>query len=95
MRVIKPYSPIAWFVVLSTSFGGPKTGIKSTQVYPEHPRTSYVGAEADDWPTLSLNIKTTAREGKLLYNRRHINDLVQTLKGQQDRHSWKYNVLGT
>ena len=48
MRVIKPYSPIAWFVVLNTSFEGSKTGIKSDQVYPEHPHTSYVGAEADD-----------------------------------------------
>ena len=76
MRVIKPYSPIAWFVVLNTSFEGPKTGIKSAQVYPEHPRTPYVGAEADGWPTLSLNIQTAAQEGKLLYNRRHINDLV-------------------
>ena len=31
---------------------GPNNGIKSVQVYPEHPRTFYVGAEADDWPTL-------------------------------------------
>ena len=54
MRVIKPYSPIAWFVVLNTSFEGPKTGLKSDQVYPEHLSTSYMGAEADDWPTLSL-----------------------------------------
>ena len=61
MRVIKPYSPIAWFVVLSTSFEGPKTEIKSAQVYPEHPRTSYVGAEADDWPTLRFNIKQPHR----------------------------------
>ena len=70
MRVIKPYSPIAWVVVLNTSFEGPKTGIKSDQVYPEHPRTSYMGAEADDWPTLRINIyKMAAQEDKLLYNR--------------------------
>ena len=56
MRVIKPYSMIAWFVVLNTSFEGPKTGIKSDQVYPEHPRTPYVGEEADDWLTLRINI---------------------------------------
>ena len=69
MRVIKPYSPIAWFVVLNTSFEGPKTGIKSDQVYPEHPRTSYVGAEADDWPTLRINIyETAAQEEKLSHN---------------------------
>ena len=80
MRVIKPYSPIAWFVVLNTSLEGPKIGIKSAQVYPEHLSTSYMGAEADDWPTLSLNIQTAAQEGQLLYNRRHINDLVQTLQ---------------
>ena len=52
MRVIKLYSPIAWFVVLNTSLGGPKIGVKIVQVYPEHPGTSYMGAEADDWPTL-------------------------------------------
>ena len=34
---------------------GPKTGIKSVQIYPEHPRTIYVGAEADDWPTLRFH----------------------------------------
>ena len=60
MRVIKPYSPISWFVVLNTSFEGPKTGIKSAQVYAEHPRTSYMGAEADDLPTLGFNIKMAA-----------------------------------
>ena len=54
MRVIKPYIPIAWFVVLSTSFEGPKTGIKSVWVFDEHPGTSYTGAEADDWPTLRI-----------------------------------------
>ena len=47
MRVIKPYSPIAWFVVLNNYLKGPKIGIKSAQVYPEHPSTSYMGAEAD------------------------------------------------
>ena len=56
MKVIKPYNLIAWFVVLSASFEGPKTAIKSAQVYPEHPRTHYVGAEADDWPTLKIII---------------------------------------
>ena len=56
MRVIKPYSPIAWFVVLNTSFKGPKTGIKTDQVYPEHPRISYEGAKADEWPTLWFHI---------------------------------------
>ena len=55
---------------------GPNTGIKSARVYPEHPRTSYVGAEADNWPTLNLYIQTAAQEGKLLYNTRYINDLV-------------------
>ena len=48
MRVIKHYSPIAWFVVLSASLEGPNYGKKSTQVYPEHPSTRGMGAEADD-----------------------------------------------
>ena len=43
MRVIKLYSLIAWFVVLNASFEGPKIGIKSAQVYPEHLSTSYMG----------------------------------------------------
>ena len=72
--LIKPYSPIAWFVVLSTSFGGPKTGIKSAQVYPEHPRTSYVGAEAGDWPTLRINIFQTATHDEKLSHKQAINN---------------------
>ena len=43
-----PYSLIALFVVLSTSLEGPKNGNKSAQVYPEHPSTHGMGAEADD-----------------------------------------------
>ena len=54
MRVIKLYTLIAWFVVLNTSFEGPKTGIKTVRVFHEHPSTSYVGAEADDWPTFRI-----------------------------------------
>ena len=46
MRVFKHYSPIVWFVVLSASLEGPNYGKKSAQVYPEHPSTSGVGAEA-------------------------------------------------
>ena len=45
------YSPFAWFVVLNTSFEGPTTEIKSGQVYLELLSTSYMKAEADDWPT--------------------------------------------
>ena len=48
MRVIKHYSPIALFVVLSASLEGPKNGNKSAQVYPEHPSTRGMGVEADD-----------------------------------------------
>ena len=48
MRVIKPNSPIALFVVLSASLEGPKNGNTRAQVYPEHPSTRGMGAEADD-----------------------------------------------
>ena len=48
MRVIKHYSPIAWFVALNTSLEGPRIGVKSVQVYPEHPSTRGMGVEADD-----------------------------------------------
>ena len=61
MRVIKPYSLIVWFVVLNTSLEGPKIGIKRAQVYPKHPSTSYMGAEADDWPTLRFYKQTHIR----------------------------------
>ena len=40
-----------------------------------------------------LTYKMATQEGKLLYNRQQINDLVH-YKGQHDWHSWKYNVLG-
>ena len=66
MRVIKHYSPIAWFVVLNTSLDGPKIGVKSVWIYPEHTRTSYVGAEADDWPTLRININNGHIGGKII-----------------------------
>ena len=49
------YSLIALFVVLSTSLEGPKNGKKSVQVYPEHPSTRGMGAEADDSPSLRLD----------------------------------------
>ena len=61
MRVIKHYSPIALFVVLGTSLEGPNNGKKSAQVYLEHPHTFYVGAEADDWPTLKIG-RASCRE---------------------------------
>ena len=48
VRVIKHYSPIALFVVLGTSLEGPQNGKNSAQVYPEHPSTRGVGAEAYD-----------------------------------------------
>ena len=46
--MIKHYSPIALFVVLSASLEGPKNGIKSAQVYLECPSTRGIGVEADD-----------------------------------------------
>ena len=48
-------SPVALFVVLSASLDGPKNGNKSAQVYPEHPSTSGMGAEADDFPSLRFD----------------------------------------
>ena len=34
--------------MLNASLDGPKNGNKSAQVYPEHPSTRGMGAEADD-----------------------------------------------
>ena len=59
MRVIKLNSLIAWFVALNTSFKDQTLGSRVFRFHPEHPRTTYVGAEADDWPTLRFN-KTAA-----------------------------------
>ena len=50
------YSPIASFIQLSASLEGPNYGEKSAQVYPEHPSTSGMGAEADDRPSLNFLI---------------------------------------
>ena len=48
-------SPLAWFVVLNASLDGPKNGNKSAQVYPEHPSTRGMGAEANDSPSLKFD----------------------------------------
>ena len=48
-------SPVAFFVVLSASLDGPKYGNKSAQIYPEHPSTRGMGAEADDLPSLRFD----------------------------------------
>ena len=56
MRVLKPPSPIAWLVVLNTSFKDQTIGSRVFRLHPEHPRISYVGAEADDWPTLEFHL---------------------------------------
>ena len=66
MRAFKLYSLIAWFVALNTSLEGPKIGVKIAQIYPEHPRTSYMGAEANDCPTLRINIQNGRTGGKNL-----------------------------
>ena len=55
MRVIKLYSPIALFVALNTSFKDQTIGSRVFRFHPEHPRTTYVGAEADDLPTLRFH----------------------------------------
>ena len=45
---------MTWFVVLTASLEGPKNGNKSAQVYPEHPSTRGMGAEADYLHLLDL-----------------------------------------
>ena len=46
---------LASFVALSASLEGPKNGKKRAQVYPEHPSTRGMGAEADDLPSLRFD----------------------------------------
>ena len=66
----KPHSPIAWFVALNTSFKDQTLGSRVFRFQPEHPRTTYEEAEADDWPTLRFN-KTAAQEVKFKINNKH------------------------
>ena len=54
MRVIKPHSLIALFAVPDTSLRDQKIGKRVSGFFQEHPGTSYVGAEADDWPTFRI-----------------------------------------
>ena len=61
MRVIKPHSPISWFAALNTSFKDQTLGSSVFRFQPEHPRTTYVGDEADDWPTLRFNTQPHMR----------------------------------
>ena len=49
--------------MLSASLDGPKNGNKSAQIYPEHPSTRGMGAEADDLPRDLINGRT---EGNIL-----------------------------
>ena len=65
VRAIKPYSPIALFVALNTSLKGPKIWIKSVYIYPEHPSTSYMGAEADACPTAQRGAFASPPRGAL------------------------------
>ena len=67
--MIKHYSSIALFVVLSTSLEGPKNGIKSAQVYPEHPSTRGMGVEADD--LLLSDLINGRTEGNILNSDKH------------------------
>ena len=48
-------SPVALFVVLGASLDGHKNGNKSAQVYPEHPSTRGMGAEANNLPSLKFD----------------------------------------
>ena len=81
MRVITHYSPIALFVVLSTSLEGPKNGNKSAQVYPKHPSTRGMGqkprtSHLSDWINnqtegniLNSNKRCIAHMNKFSYHR--------------------------
>ena len=55
-EVLELYSPIAWFVALNTSFKDQTIGSRVFRLHPEPPCISYVGAEADDWPSLRFHI---------------------------------------
>ena len=71
MRVLKPHSPVVWFVALNTSFKDQTIGSRVFRFNPEHPRTTYVGADADDRPSLSF-YKTAAQEIKFSNNKHYI-----------------------
>ena len=50
-----PLGLVAWFVVLNNSFKDHLIGSRLFRFHPEHPRTTYMGAEADDWLTLRFH----------------------------------------
>ena len=54
MQVIKLHSLIAWFAYADTSFTDQDVGSRVIMRYSEHPRSIYVGAEADDWQTFKI-----------------------------------------
>ena len=69
MRAFKPHSLIAWFVVLNNSFKDHIIGSRLFRFHPEHLRTTYVRAEADDWPTLRLHTTRPHMRKQLKHNK--------------------------
>ncbi len=68
----KPHSLIDWFVALNNSFKDHIIGSRLFRYHPEHLRTTYVRAEADDWPTLRLHTTRPHRRKKLKHNKHYI-----------------------
>ena len=69
MRAFRPYSLIALFVALNNSFKDHIIGSRLFRFHPEHLRTTYVRAEADDWPTLRLHTTWLHRRKQLKHNK--------------------------
>ena len=69
MRVIKPYSLIAWFVVLNTSFKDPKLGSRVFRFIPNTPVLTTWGQKPTTGQLLGLIYKMAAQEEKLPNNR--------------------------
>ena len=65
MRVIKPYSLIAWFIVLNTSFKDPKMGERVLRFIPNTPVLPTWGHKPTTGQLSGLIYKTAAQEEKL------------------------------
>ena len=85
MRAFKLHSLVAWFVALNNSFKDHIIGSRLFRFHPEHLRTTYVGAEADDWPTLRFHTTRPHRRKQLKHNKHYITNQLcfyHTRQGQ-------------
>ena len=91
MRAFKPHSLIVWFLALNNSFKDHIIGSRLFRFHPEHLRTTYVRAEADDWPTLRLHTTRPHRRKQLKHNKNYITNRLCFHNTRQRQHEYIYS----